>query len=498
MNMKKVYTAISVFFVLLACEDNRQSNTVQTPLPLQVLALDPELAGAIVYEDTNGDGILNAGENYAFTDADGYVTNNPNTAVNYCEISTDNRHCFRLLFSKSIIRVVKGYDVRSKGQNRLQMSLSYTATSNDLNSVVVSPLSSVPSLEAAVDANFVELSSTTDRTNYATALKLYSAVAVISELLSARYPNIGEKSNLPADFGVYVYKAVDNLLKNQTISDINRLSSIDVKNIINASIGIIDTAYQNAGYTTTVVLDSDKVNRISENIEVLSNIVTTLTASTNKNQVIIATPQIIEALVVKAAANNTSTFKSNVDFVAEGRVITGMTNTSLVALLSVESNLANNFILAREDFASLTRDDILLADIAKFLNLANKRLILSTNADGVDARIIIDFTANSANNTGDINICIRYRDSNGVKQLETSGSHLRGGWVMQTANQLVAYIAFADIEFSIRVIRNSATKYQLDYGGQLRQWNVAGSANGDFLDSPSVLSTSNATCTQTL
>ena len=497
--MKNIHIciAVSLIFALLSCEDSQVSNDVQTPLPLQVLALDPELAGAIVYEDINEDGILNASENFAFTDADGYVTYNPVNSVNYCAISIEHRHCFRLLFPQATIRVVKGYDIRSKGQNTAQMSLRYTATSNDLDSVVVSPLSSVPILNVANDSNFVELSSETDKNNYVTALGLNAAVSVISEILSERYPEVGNTNNLPADFGTYVYQAVNNLLENQTISNINQLTSADVNNIVTASTAIIDVAYQRAGYTPAIVLDlaSDKISTISQNIEALSTVVATLTNSGSTAVLVVATPQIVESLVVKATANNTSTFQSNADFATSDTAVVAGTSQTLVELLSDENNLANTSRLASDNFDSLSMSGVVLDNVAKFPALANKRLDLSVGGNGVSARIILDFMVDAGGPTdsGNFDVCVRYQDSS-TPDLNTTGSLLNGSWALQTPNQLVGYITFVGTEFSIRIIRNSATEYQLDYGGELRNWENPVS----LADSPSESVASESACQQLL
>ncbi|MDA9579586.1 putative Ig domain-containing protein [Luminiphilus sp.] len=73
--------------------------------------IDGPVAETRVYLDSNGNGIFDDGEDFTFTDSDGYYTYNPDRDINYC-IEGPPRHC---LTSSSniysvVVRIEGGYD----------------------------------------------------------------------------------------------------------------------------------------------------------------------------------------------------------------------------------------------------------------------------------------------------------------------------------------------------------------------------------------------------
>jgi hypothetical protein len=115
---------------------------------LAARTVDGYLAGATVYVDQNENGVLDAFEPRAVTDSDGYFSYNHKTSVDYCAASAQPihaRHCLKASIAADaevLIRVTGGYDTVTRLPFEGVMSLrSRELDSNDLR--LVTPMTSM-------------------------------------------------------------------------------------------------------------------------------------------------------------------------------------------------------------------------------------------------------------------------------------------------------------------------------------------------------------------
>ena len=493
MNYYKLLTTSVLVFFLFSCQTEEVIDNLQEPRTIQVLALDPELAGAVVYEDINDNAILDASEKFAFTDVDGYVSYNPKKNIDYCLLSTSHIHCFQLLDEDTTIRIANGYDTRSRGKNDLQLKLDYKVNqvTDTRDSVVVSPLSSLPSIAVDYNNNFLELESDEDRTDLGNAINVHSVLSSMGGFLLDKFPAYGSNDSLPNDLGHILYATLDELLSTSEISNISLLTSDDVLLIINGAETKIKSEYASLDLDAASVSDADK-QRLSQNIGSISSVVDLVTEDDSTEVLLTVMPLLAHVLSQKAQQQTVAQFASDIDFITSAKIISGADQT-LVEVLANQQNLINTDVLQTMQFAEIIQAELVLEDVSHYPSLVSKRIDLNFSGDAVDSRILVDFTGGESD--GDINICIKYESSSSQFQLlETSGSHIAGSWSLQTPNQIVTYIEFGETAFPFRIIKLSDTKYQVDYDGVLRDWSATPVNGSNLPDIPESIQYSSSTC----
>ncbi|MDH5299777.1 MAG: hypothetical protein OEW58_00245 [Gammaproteobacteria bacterium] len=118
--MKKRASYVALLVAMAACTTTPQDAGDGSSAPISGRAIDGYLANAIVYVDTNQNGILDPWEPRAFTDTDGYFGYNSkvdgeNYGENYCALPKSDskyKHCLKLppYADEALIQITKGYD----------------------------------------------------------------------------------------------------------------------------------------------------------------------------------------------------------------------------------------------------------------------------------------------------------------------------------------------------------------------------------------------------
>jgi hypothetical protein len=156
---------------LTACGGGDKNGTQDVGTPrnetntsvLAARVVDGYLAGATVYADLNDNGKLDAFEPRALTDADGYFSYNHETGTDYCAANAPaeyEKHCLRASIAPNtnvVIRATGGYDTATK----LPFEGTLAVRANDLdpqNQRFITPYTSlIANAPAAVQSKLTEL-----------------------------------------------------------------------------------------------------------------------------------------------------------------------------------------------------------------------------------------------------------------------------------------------------------------------------------------------------
>jgi len=268
--------AITAVLALAGCGTAlEQDKGVGTSTAFHARIVDGYLAGSLVFVDSNDNGVLDAWEERAFTDRDGFVSASA-SGKDYCAAgapATDAVHCLKVRPADALkIRASGGYDM-STGEpfnGALSLDTTRASGSDSTKPVIASPLTTLLAGLDAVDkqtvitkfglssagvsaglfdADFMSLSSgntTEDQRKLLTAaMQVQKSVEVISSFLTKvydgtdrGYSGLGKNAALPRDASEFVYAAYADLLASKTKSlDVNGLASAPdgIKTIIDGA-----------------------------------------------------------------------------------------------------------------------------------------------------------------------------------------------------------------------------------------------------------------------
>ncbi|WP_426357605.1 hypothetical protein ACPUVO_14240 [Pseudocolwellia sp. HL-MZ19] len=245
----KIAMALTTAIILSACggTDQDEGTPTVTEQVFSGQAIDGYLARSLVYIDTNNDATRNAWEAYAFTDNQGYYSNNPNTGADYCAdtaTAEQSQYCLTNVgvLETAVIRIDGGYDVLTGEPFQGQLSRRISGISEaGASDTVISPLTSIltditseaerASVLSALSIDEVDLdidylntdgAGSIDSSLLNTALKVHKVVSVLSDRLTDTYNEIGEELGTPNDASSAIYTQ----LANQIIISANDLDTV--------------------------------------------------------------------------------------------------------------------------------------------------------------------------------------------------------------------------------------------------------------------------------
>jgi len=250
--------AIAAVLALAGCGTAvEQDKGVGTSTAFHARIVDGYLAGSLVFVDSNDNGVLDAWEERAFTDRDGFVSAS-GSGKDYCAAGaqpTDAVHCLKVRPADALkIRASGGYDM-STGEpfnGALSLDTTRAAGSDSTKPVVTSPLTTLlASMDEAdrkalvtklglsldvLNADFIKIApggtTTTDqRKALTTAMQVHKLVEVMSSFLTAAYAGsdstysgLGKNANLPRDASEFVYAAFAEQLASSS-DDVDHVAS---------------------------------------------------------------------------------------------------------------------------------------------------------------------------------------------------------------------------------------------------------------------------------
>ena len=150
--------ALMVSIALTGCEVAPQdSSGVDSRQSLNGLAVDGRVAGGKVWVDSNDDYAVDDFEPFAYTDSQGYYSNNPISGENYCDLPeiSDEYQRYCLVFGSSMdsmtIRIEGGIDLSTGEKLKGVMAMTSTFDESGVSDtpLVMSPLTTL--LSAATD-----------------------------------------------------------------------------------------------------------------------------------------------------------------------------------------------------------------------------------------------------------------------------------------------------------------------------------------------------------
>ncbi|MBD3670849.1 MAG: hypothetical protein HUJ29_08745 [Gammaproteobacteria bacterium] len=231
--MKCIHRTVLVglpLVLLAACGAPNQDGG--NPSTLSGLAVDGYVAGATVYLDITGDGVLDPFEPRARTDADGYF-GVAQDGTNYCTSSntTHEKYCLRTgAYSGELIRIKGGIDTLTGEPFRGVLTRAADAASSQITSPLTSLLGYMTAAqvtaflnaentaagtsltEADLNADLLDISTTTDAAQnhlIRTAWLVHKSVHVMATELKRRYTDANtSNAALANDFSPYVYEAM--------------------------------------------------------------------------------------------------------------------------------------------------------------------------------------------------------------------------------------------------------------------------------------------------
>lgn len=260
-------TLAAVAALLSACGLDAQDEGRGSATVFHGRVVDGYVAGALVYVDTNDNAKLDAWEDRAFTDRDGYYSYNPVSSTDYCAATTpedDRIHCLRISADDTaLIRMVGGYDMTTGEPfvGTLTMKVAVSAGASATAPVTGSPLTTllrhmtdaqtaayVTAEDTAagligltltdLQADFLNIgTATTDAQRWSVKLawQAHKVADVIGSVLansynatkpSGAYDGIGKNSDLPRDATSFVYAAiVTEMAKLASMPDLNTFLS---------------------------------------------------------------------------------------------------------------------------------------------------------------------------------------------------------------------------------------------------------------------------------
>jgi len=493
--MNKLLTIqLILISLIVACEQEESDNyKVIERQNTTLLAIDPYLVRAIIFEDVDQDNMLDAAENYAITDSQGYVSYNPNLNIDYCDEESDlQRHCLQLLFpGEANIVLIGGYDTGSQSKYQGQLILSGDATQTDRGvPLIISPLSSVPELAArlGVDSgnNFLDLASNNDYIVFQAAISVSFLSQAIINLLADDYPQYGTNSQFSDNLGKIIFEAINDLFVDGTLNDINKMTTEIFNGLLDSVRSKVETEYKAADVSQpSSQVTAAMMTRATTNVpKVLNALPEIISQSTAKNVVINSIPKVVVIFATKAVEAESDNFSEDVDFVGANLPLSG-SSEGILDILAQSDYIIEISELSHNKFSDVNVSNVVLDDSAKLPELDGKRIDLSLTDSEFEGRLIIDF-ASSADNaqSGTLNMCARLKDVGDTvnKNLQSDGIFLQGSWEFFTTNQLINTVTVADTVVSFIIKRLSGSHYQVDYDGELRNWNIPDS--GTLMTTP--------------
>ena len=237
---------------LAACSDDSQDTGSSTTIAATGSVVDGYVAQGTIWADLDANGTLDrsgAGEPFAFTDNQGFFSENPLTGVNYC-LDGPARNCLelneaQLSGDEILLRIAGGLDLATNELFEGTLTLRLTRGDDgefDLSGANPTPIGAladragsdqlgtiIPRIDPRLvseptDADFYyrqdflrfifedETAGEAERALFELSLQIQQVVNGLAQLLEERYKDLGEDSQLPPNAGGPVYRAMASVL----------------------------------------------------------------------------------------------------------------------------------------------------------------------------------------------------------------------------------------------------------------------------------------------
>lgn len=452
---KNIISILLPVAILAGCSPESQDSGTPSK-SVEAIAIDPELAYAVVYADYNGNGKLEAHEPRALTDADGYIGYNPNSQINYCDLASSN-HCLKVIDSDTSIVVSGGYDKASNTENNTSLSFNYKGESF----IAISPLSTLDlGNQFDLSNNFTALNSNSDYEQLSTALKLHKPFAVISDKLNKHFTQYGDNPELPADLGHLVYQAAKTLIKSNpaALEDLLNANSEIITKIWHNSIKLARQEYAQISIENTQTDIEELANSdFLENVASLNQAIDSLITPEHA-EFIPGTIKIVQK-ISEQTDMNPQRVRDNIKSLTD--------DPSKLILKSLSTPLANIDALDRNDWTTLTEENTILPESSQLPDIAGMSILIKDSDDDSSGAVALYFNADST-----LKACVNYTDhTDPNNSMNTSGTILDGSWAQQGLNQLLLTLDFGAGPMSMRLFRLSGSEYKFDFDNNKGIWN---------------------------
>lgn len=491
-------------------------------------AVDGYLAGATAYIDLNEDGRLDAFEPRAITDSDGFFSYNHLTDTDYCAAGASSQHCLRGAIAADaevMLRVAGGYDtvtglpfkgtlsLRSSELNRddLRLVTPQTSLVADLDATMQAKL------DALIDAGILDPGGSFDDDHIG---DLRSASATRAQLMTTLVRAFGQAADLASTTSMFEDVDSEAWYTGYVAMAASMIEGVQFGDF-STSFSDVDTsweavrqlAYSQLGLGSAVPDSFTLPNELAANslLQFSSELVSfneELIAAMQGNNA--TDDQLKAALRVLAVASErglknptdpevTDLFAWARNQLAQGNGLgsdlTGLGGDNID--LSTLIDPAFNFDPASN---SVSASAAIPAEAANaFASLVNTSFGVRVNKLDEQGAALIFIGGTSGARSGDLDICVRYRDLDGDfdtgSSTDPNGAMLvTGSWSLLNDHSLTLSV---DVVGGVRPlllksvgVNGTERQYRFDFGGDLSEW--SGSAPAGF--ATGAVPTSDATC----
>jgi len=176
----RIFSTAMCIAMLGACDGANEAQDsspapVDERITLSGLALNGYLANALVWVDSRNNNTLDGFESYAYTDAQGYFSYNPNSGLNYCESGDESlqRFCLQTPLSsgKLVIKAAKGIELLSGESFKSVLTATVLAEDakanfDDMLALGNKPLGNASAWQSQIDAFQFKLSPLSSLKHY--------------------------------------------------------------------------------------------------------------------------------------------------------------------------------------------------------------------------------------------------------------------------------------------------------------------------------------------
>jgi hypothetical protein len=249
MNILKTLLASSIALAILGtagCSDGEdQDSQEENATSFTGLVVDGRVARGFVWVDINSDGAIDTFEPYAYTDATGYYSYNPETNTNYCE-DTNHQYCLNtgMVEGDFIIRITGGVDLSSGEPFTGIMTLNSNLDDAKEVEQQVSEMSDGDTSKPDFIPVVSPLTTLTENLSVTEKVDLLTKIGVtgvdesnVEELLSTDFTNLS--SEVDAETGE---------LSDQTLTNMNLYSAaFEYQKTVEGMTALINSSYKNNG-----------------------------------------------------------------------------------------------------------------------------------------------------------------------------------------------------------------------------------------------------------
>jgi hypothetical protein len=454
---------------LAACSDDSQDTGSSATVAATGSVIDGYVAQGTIWADLNTNGTLDrsgAGEPFAFTDNQGFFSENPLTGVNYC-VEGPARNCLELneaqLSGDEIeLRIAGGLDLATNELFEGTLTLRLTRGDDgafDLSGANPTPIGtladSAPSdqlgtiltridpqlLSEPTDADFYyrqdflrfifedETANEAERTLFELSLQIQQLINGLAQLLEERYKELGEDSQLPPNAGGPVYGAMADVLLDDSNSFQNLAALLGSQSgledvLAKAEDRLID-AYDDEGLTLPTALQdtplaTDTIQRLLDIPSAVDDAMQTIGTPFDQEEALGVARGV--DVVRQKIGETIDEGETNFDDADIDEALNQLTNESYLGALG--ENDVDTAGAAERDFTDGTIDFTdttsiaealtIPEDAATFEPLGGKAMTVAIvdeiNGETIDGSAALFFQGNPDDSRGELDVCVRYEN----------------------------------------------------------------------------------------